>query len=131
MIAMDIEEARRRYATQKGPLPESSRPETLVLCPSLDTAIGSKGVGDLQDLLEPLGKSVVHEIDAPDDWITDDITKPGFTELCAEVAWRTPIVVQVEVTYWNSGLAAAGTGHRVWFVLGFWIPSQANSAWVS
>ena len=131
MIAMDFEEARRHHEAKNGPPPESSGPETLVLCPSLDSALSSNGVKELQDLMASVGKSVVHEDDAADDWITDDITKPGFTRLCAEVAWQIPIIAQVEIVYWNSPLGAGGAGHRTWFLFGFWVPSRANSAWVS
>ena len=131
MIAMDIEEARQHYETRGGRPPENAAPETLVLCPDLDQALGPEGLARLQAMMQPLGKSVILEVDAPGDWIADNITKPGFTKLCAEIAWQTPIVAQVEVVYWNGPLGAGGAGHRTWFLFGFWVPSGANSAWVS
>lgn len=131
MIAMDIEDARQHYETRGNQQHENAAPETLVLCPDLDQALGSEGVARLQGMMQPLGKSVIREVDAPSDWIADNTTKPGFSKLCAEIAWQTPIVAQVAVVYWNGPLDAGGEGHRAWFLFGFWVPSGANSAWVS
>ena len=131
MIAMDIEDARQHYETRGSEPHENAAPETLVLCPDLDQALGPEGVARLQAMMQPLGKSVILEVDAPSDWIAGNITKPGFTQLCAEVAWQTPIVAQVEVVYWTGPLGAGGAGHRAWFLFGYWVPSGANSAWVS
>lgn len=131
MIAMDIEDARQHHGTRDSQPFENAAPETLVLCPDLDQALGPEGVARLQAIMQPLGTSVMHEVDAPSDWISENITTRGFTRLCAEVAWQTPIVAQVEVVYWNGPLGAGGAGHRAWFLFGFWVPSGANSAWVS
>ena len=130
MIEMDIAEARQALL-DLGQLPEKTPSGTFVLCETLASGLGESGIVRIKNVLEPLGYKVVTETEAPEGWMQEYFTQAGFCQLCSHVDWNTPLVAQVEIVFWSGPLAANGSGHRAWFVLGFWIPTRAFSEWVS
>ena len=131
MIELDIEAAREYFAQKGEDIPENPNPETYVVCEKLADRLGPGGVARLRDLLKDRNLKVIPESAAPPGWKTESGTTRGFAKYCYEVEFTSPIYARINYYYWHGGLAAGGTVRSAWFVLGFWMPGEPVSVWVS
>jgi hypothetical protein len=128
IIAHEIEVEQREYRADTGKQLVDPFHSTIVICPLLDEAIGPCGFAALQGMFSPLQMSVIHESDAPRGWDSLNVPEALFIELCAEVIWQTPLVAQIDVIE-RFPYETGGTGHRVWFLSGFWVHGGETYTW--
>jgi len=106
---------------------------TYIVCSALAQDLGSAGIADLTNRLASYQFKTVPEEEAPDGWINAgrDVASPGYTSLCGGVEWQYAIVGTVEVTQWQSGLAAAGQSYLAVYLFGKWFRGPMVGGWMA
>ena len=131
LIAYDVHAGIKQYQSE-GRVPPTWQPAHYwVLCDELEAKLDKTQLQGLNTLLAPFKLSVVTATEARQVPKTASPVSPDREDLCYRVNWNTPILASVEYGRLDCPLCAWGVGHRVWFVLGFWVPGSAYTNWVS
>ena len=131
MIINDTIESERSLAERGEPLPTNDAPHYYVMCPRLADRVTQSEHLALQDLMAPRNVFLFTEEQAAANIGIEPGTASNVDPLCFFVDWNTPLVAYVEYGERDCGLCSWGIGHRAWFILGFWFPTDSVTSWVS
>jgi hypothetical protein len=131
IIRQDVSLEIQRVNEGRLPLPHHSTPEAFVLCDKLARVTQASDLDKINEFTTPYNLFYLTPEQAKQPPASLGSLDPKLEPICYEILWQTPLVASIEYGNRDCPLCAWGISHRVWFVLGFWIPSDITSSWVS
>ncbi len=129
MIARDMAQYRQYYEDRGKPVPVPESPRYFVLCDRLVSRLSEPQLEEMQTQLAPTVILLREGFDRQA--LRGDGSSPQIDRLCYHVDLSTPLIAYIEYGKRDCPLCSWGVGHRAWFVLGRWFPTEMVSSWVS